>query len=345
MSGNGIRSPFRAAARAASRVAARAASRGATRGATRQRIVRGWTAIGRMRERRTTARLLAGTMVLVAAAALLVGAACQGVRNFGRGSVPVEIFTRGPMMAAAGSTFTVVSYNLRHGREVDLAIAELGNHPVLGKADIILLQEMDGAGVEQMAGALGLNAAFAPSSRDPEGRSFGTAILTAAPLRDVRPVVLPHEHPVTGQGRVALLATAAYRDHALRVACVHLEIPPLPLAARLEQLDHVIGSLDHAEIPLLVGGDFNTITRYEMNLVSRAMRQAGLRRVNIGAKNTAYRSFLGWRAIGARVDHFFVRGLDVLAGGVVLNTDSSDHRPIWAQFSWPDEPPRRLRRD
>jgi endonuclease/exonuclease/phosphatase family metal-dependent hydrolase len=196
---------------------------------------------------------------------------------------------------------------------------------------------MDAAGVDTLARRLGLNAVYAPASRDETGRGFGNAILTRGRLTDVVPLTLPHTHPFTGQGRMAVLATIRFADRALRVASVHLETPPLHFERRLEQAVVVSDTLACTGLPLVIGGDFNTVSARMGDLVGHLLRRQGLHRVDTGRDDPAERRFLGIPIDRGRLDHLFVRGLEVAAAGVVRDTRASDQRPIWARLARADD--------
>jgi endonuclease/exonuclease/phosphatase family metal-dependent hydrolase len=280
----------------------------------------------------------AGTVIrgcCVAALALIAACAHRQSYNYGLADAPILRTVLSDRPAPAGSTLTVVSYNIKYGKEVEQALRDLRADSRLAAADVLLLQEMAADGVERMARALGLNAVYVPSSRDETGRGFGNAILANTRLEDIEAVALPHRHPLTGQTRIALLATAVWSGRRLRIACVHLETPPLPLEQRLDQLAAVCSALPPpAAGPVVVGGDFNTVSDYEVTAMARRLRREGLHQVNTGVAPTAVRGFLGLELFRPRLDHLFVRDLVVLGGGVTVEAEASDHRPIWSVLAW-----------
>jgi len=248
--------------------------------------------------------------------------------------LPLSVFEHGPAVAPAGDDLTVASYNIKFGKNIAEAIKEIQEDEHLAAADLLLLQEMDDGGVDTIARALGMNAVYVPASRDEDGWGFGNAILFRGPLADLRALQLPHRHPLNGQVRVALFATVRWKGEELRVACVHLETPPLTLTHRVEQAETVLDAVNDSGLPLIIAGDFNSITVHEARVFGRQLRGAGLRRVNTGPEPTAERSLLGVSLYKGRPDHIFVRDLAIVAGGVVTNTTASDHRPIWAVLEW-----------
>jgi endonuclease/exonuclease/phosphatase family metal-dependent hydrolase len=277
---------------------------------------------------------VAGT-VLAAVIGLAV-TSCRSIHNYTAADVPIRRFSHASAPAAGDTGFTVASYNIRYGEHIAAAAAEIARDRHLSRAEVLLLQEMDAAGVDSLARCLGLNAVYAPASRDESGRGFGNAILTRGVLSDPQALVLPYAHPLTGRRRIALLATVRLGEHELRVASVHLETPPLHFERRLEQAGTVCDALAKSDDPLLVGGDFNTVGAHMVQLVRRLLNAYGLQRANTGGGYTAERRVLGIPVYRGRLDHLYVRDLEVVAAGVVAGTTASDHRPVWARLAWAD---------
>ena len=106
----------------------------------------------------------------------------------------------------------VVTYNLRYGEATAEAVAAWRETGPLPAADIVLLQEMDEAGVETIARELGYNYVYYPASVAEDGDDFGNAILARRPISDPAKLILPGLHPravssARRRGRSSMWAT------------------------------------------------------------------------------------------------------------------------------------------
>jgi endonuclease/exonuclease/phosphatase family metal-dependent hydrolase len=193
-------------------------------------------------------------------------------------------------------------------------------------ADVIALQEMNDAGTERIARALGFNYVFFPAVIHPHGgRYFGPAVMSRWPIDSAWKVLLPHAGSGRGQRRTATAATVIVRDTRIRVYAVHLEIPTrLSPRAHLDQAAAVVDDAASSPDPVVVAGDFNghDIGRY---LEAKGYRWPTRR--------------VGRTSFVFSVDHIFVRGLAVAdsapAGSVPDVLGASDHRPVWARVFLP----------
>lgn len=224
----------------------------------------------------------------------------------------------------------VVSWNVQYGIEVDRAAQVLSSDPALRAADIILLQEMDEIGTEQIARSLDLNFGYFAATIHPNtGRKMGNAVLAPWPLRDHGVVALPHKSALRGQDRVAVHAAVDIAELRLRACSVHTEVPTLSSAKRLRQ----VAGIGHAaseweEDPLIIGGDFNTVTRRGINAVSARLEAIGAHRMSSQAGPTLRRAGRDFT-----LDHIYARSIVGRSSGVVDARGASDHHPIWARFT------------
>src|SRR5688572_1734158 len=103
----------------------------------------------------------------IVVASLLSGSAFGAAHDYLERSGPR--YARGLVAADASvqesrRELKVVTFNIRYAREVERAIELLRLSEVLQEADVIALQEMDGAGVRRMAEALGLAYVYYPAA-------------------------------------------------------------------------------------------------------------------------------------------------------------------------------------
>ncbi|MFH1845064.1 MAG: endonuclease/exonuclease/phosphatase family protein, partial [bacterium] len=183
---------------------------------------------------------------------------------------------------ARPDSLKVVSYNIEYGEKIEQAVAELQTDPQLRDADILLLQELDPAGVMALAEALHCNYVYYPASISPHhGRQFGNAVLTSWPIVASQLVVLPHGMLVTGHRRVASVADIDLGDVVVRAVSVHTATIIMPLERRLAQVQAVADHLASWVGPPVIGGDFNSITQYEVFRIRRIFRRDDCRAVRL----------------------------------------------------------------
>ena len=189
----------------------------------------------------------------------------------------------------AGESLTVMTWNVERLRHVD-AIAET----IAGQApDVVLLSEVDKGmarsgnghllsrladrlshsfayGVEFLELGTGNETEQAANGGAENMEGFhGNAITSAVPL--LRPFLIrldaagawflpEHGQPRIG-GRMGLGGQVMVGDRRVTVVSVHLENRTAP-AGRADQTRHLLDAIDRydAEAPVLIGGDFNTLT-------------------------------------------------------------------------------------
>lgn len=216
-------------------------------------------------------------------------------------------------------TLQVASFNIEEGRNLDLALRVILGNPGLAEADFILLQEMDAAGTERIASALGMSWVYYPAALR-QGRGWGNAVLSRWPIESDEKILLPHEAQIGGTRRIATAVTARVRETTVRVYSVHLATPlNLARPEREDQLRTVLE--DAARYPhVVIGGDLNSGSLGDVAM------QAGYHWPTREGPRTI---------LFSRVDHILYRGLvptwSETAGTVTDNLGSSDHLPVWAR--------------
>lgn len=266
-------------------------------------------------------------------------------------AVPVSesgSFLPAELPATWPDTLRVVAWNMEYSRHLDEQIATLVDDPELGSADVYLLSEVDRCstrnGVRRAARELArrVGGAYVYGIEFVElsigrviGGDTGQAIVARRPLRDA--TLLCHSsqydwfaddgEPRLGQ-RVALSAEIPVGDGWVRVHSVHFESNDALGERRVVQVKEL---LDHAqaaacERPQIVAGDFNTWYATAPERV--VMREAGF----VDALETLGDT-MGTHRSGRRLDYAYVRGLDVRAGGVRRDVETSDHAPLWIDLA------------
>lgn len=256
-------------------------------------------------------------------AALLVGGCASAINLLDvNGPRFVGEYAGHATPAGAGDApLRVVTFNIKHAREIDRAITVLRSDS-LRQADVLALQEMDDAGVERIARALRLNYAYYPSAIHPaDGKYFGPALLSRWPIERSWKVLLPHQGGWgRGQRRTATAAVVRAHGRPVLVYAVHLEtMVKLSEAKRWDQARTVIEDAARFPGPVVIAGDFNSYG------IGARMRREGY------AWPTEWVGPTVWVL---SVDHIFARGLTLTepasAGAVREVRGASDHRPVWA---------------
>jgi endonuclease/exonuclease/phosphatase family metal-dependent hydrolase len=228
--------------------------------------------------------------------------------------------TRPPPSAASDSPLRIVTFNIRFAREIDRAIEVLRGDSLRG-ADVLALQEMDEAGVDRIARALGYDYAFYPAVVHPaSGRYFGPAVLSRWPIERSWKVLLPHAGWTRGQRRTATAAVLQVRDTRVLAYAVHLETPlQIGDEWRRDQALAVLADAADWRGPVVVAGDFNS------EGIGRLLEREGYHWLTRWVGPTV--AWFSW-------DHVFVRGLvsaSPRSAGVVWEIrGASDHHPVWA---------------
>lgn len=217
-----------------------------------------------------------------------------------------------------------MTFNLKWGRHVDRA-ADLFSRPgPLRDAGLIVLQEMDRAGTERLAHALGFGYVYVPSAIHPvPDQDFGVALLSPWPLEQPRKLLLPHQNRFRKLRRAAAVATLRSPLGPIRVYGVHFESPAGAWdGVRRDQARAVLADAAGWSGPIVVAGDFNG------RVGPREFARADFSWPTEPLKNTAG---------PFDFDHILARGLCPAgpgSAGVALDaTDASDHDPVWAELA------------
>lgn len=258
---------------------------------------------------------------LIAVALLVTG--CGGPLNF---TDPDEPRYEGhPLSEApppAADSLVIVSFNIKFAIDMDGAIALFKSDPVMKKADVVLLQEMDVPGVRKIAHALDMNYVYYPATINPQSqRPFGNAILARWPIEDPRKLPLPHLGRMGKTQRIAVSGTIRPGGHAVRLYSVHMATGMESKGSwKREQALAIAHDADStgAGMSIVIGGDLNS------ERVARTFASAGYAWVTQALPSTA-----GWLSL----DHVFLKRIELTrptARGVVTdNHGASDHNPLW----------------
>lgn len=226
-------------------------------------------------------------------------------------------------------TLKVVSYNVNDGLDVPQVARELGMYNPLRGADFILLQEMDEEGTEQIARELQYNYIYYPSTMPARiARNFGNAILSRWPLSQPHKLILPHKHPTNKQLRIAVRATAELPDRVITLYSVHTETYTVMTKHRKAQVAAIADDIGPGESPVIVSGDFNTVSGRSIRRIKRLFGEIGLVRASAGSGTTVKK----YKIRPSAADHIFTRGFEVKDRGTLYAALASDHFPVWVEL-------------
>lgn len=155
---------------------------------------------------------------------------------------------------------------------------------------------------------------------------MGVAMLSRVPLDDIERIDLPwHECP--WRPRVAVAATVHCREQMLRLFNVHID-PHGPLDNQHQQTGFVLERAAEHEGPVVILGDFNTLSRQKAVEIRKLMESHGYATPFPNEVAT-------WRGAGFmrfHADWIFGRGVKFTRWGVAKPLNVSDHWPVWAEI-------------
>jgi endonuclease/exonuclease/phosphatase family metal-dependent hydrolase len=154
----------------------------------------------------------------------------------------------------------------------------------------------------------------------------GVALITNQILSEVSRIDLPWKE-CPWRPRLALGATLAIDGRQVRLLNSHID-PHTALDGHMEQLEVVVKEADRSNLPVILLGDFNTLSKRKC-IDTRLMLEAQ------GFSTPLPTGTPTWRGAGIRLhaDWIFVRELKVNRWGVARPLSVSDHWPIWAEIA------------
>ena len=262
-------------------------------------------------------------------------------------------YARGPYLISGGLRRKLGLMNLRRRpQHVAQLLADaariFASDKLLPRVDVLALQEADKRTVrtgghhvaQELASQLDMNWAHAPAGiprgvrpvkrqwwldfEEPidlhDAGDTGVALLSRLPLSDVTRIDLPwHECP--WRPRLAMAATIS----GIRIFNAHVD-PHAASGGQLAQLEVIADQADAVAGPVMILGDFNTLSR-EKCLETRNFLEAR------GYTTPIPTGTATWRGAGLRMhaDWIFARNLKFVRWGVARPLHVSDHWPIWAE--------------
>lgn len=234
---------------------------------------------------------------------------------------------------------TVVSYNIRWrtGAELEQIASWLKSK----KATVIALQEVDRAkqrtsktnNARALAESLGMYYAWAapPADKENQEEETGVELLSAYPLTDITPMILPHKGP--GRWRAAIGATIKVGKTSVRVYSVHSETRMAP-GQKLDQYRAAIEDLARfpKSTPAIVMGDFNSWEPATVDDVRKLFVEENFNTPFPDGQSTFKRSAVVFD-LKLKLDWIWLRGLKAKDYGIDRSVTVSDHFPLWTEVS------------
>ena len=249
----------------------------------------------------------------------------RSLRNYTDSDGPVYAGNYAKIRPDFDDSIKVVTWNISYSKQIDEAINTLAEVEALRDADILLLQEMDANGADQIAKTLAYDYVYYPASiHRRHGKEFGEAILSKWPILSHSKIVLPNSLPVINQTRIAVKANILVDGVEISVYNTHLETVWMLQVWGDTQVDHLAKIMGAEDGWLIVGGDFNTWSEASITTLENRFGAIGLDRVSAG---TGY-TFI-YRGLKLTMDHILARGVSENEAGVWHDTDVSDHFPVW----------------
>jgi len=222
-----------------------------------------------------------------------------------------------------GTEITVMTYNIQTGfsRENIWSLERTAQTIEAQSPDIVILQEvsrgwMITSGVDQarwLSHRLDMNLAWGPTSDDD---LWGVAILSKAKVLNDELRI----YDTTGNLRRGVLGAAIKtEDDPLFVYATHLDNPKGAGDIRLEQVTQLVETVAEAS-PAIIGGDFNATP--DSDTIGTVL--------NAGFTDTGDLLPPGTTTSedNLRIDYIFVRGPVTVLETQVIETWTSDHRPV-----------------
>lgn len=153
----------------------------------------------------------------------------------------------------------------------------------------------------------------------------GVALLSRLPLEDISRIDLPWKD-CPWRPRLSLGATIRIGSRKLRIFNSHID-PHSAVGGQIEQLEVVIDQADKTTSPVVLLGDFNTLSNRKCLDTRRLLERRGF--TTPFPTGTAT-----WHGAGIRLhaDWIFVRNARITRWGVARSLKVSDHWPIWAEI-------------
>jgi endonuclease/exonuclease/phosphatase family metal-dependent hydrolase len=268
-------------------------------------------------------------------------------------------YARGPYLISGGLLRKVGLLNKSArpqvvGRHLKSAVEAFSSGRLLPKVDVLALQESDKRTIrtgghhvaEELAGGLEMNWVHAPAGIPrgikPVTRQWwldfeepidlndkgdtGVALLSRFPMSDVTRIDLPWQE-CPWRPRLAMAATIQIGERRLRIFNAHVD-PHAAEDGQLAQLEVIVKEAKLSNLPTLILGDFNTLSKNKCIETRRFLEANGYESAFPTGTTT-------WRGAGLRMhaDWIFTKDVIVNRWGVAKPLNVSDHWPVWVEIA------------
>ena len=232
---------------------------------------------------------------------------------------------------AVPDSLRVVSWNIQFAEQVPKALEEIQASSDLASADIILVQEMTREAIKDMAQVLGMHHVYGLAAVHPHHKKlFGNGALSRWPIVGDKAIQLPYETLITGHRRIAVAADIDLGGRLVRAISIHTATMVMDLDKRVDQARAARDSLGDFSGPVIMAGDFNTVTEYEVTLLRQTMRRLRLDTVRLPEGPTIANKIKKVPGSVPVLDHIFIKDFTAGSRGIASETTASDHYPVWA---------------
>jgi endonuclease/exonuclease/phosphatase family metal-dependent hydrolase len=268
-------------------------------------------------------------------------------------------YARGPYLVSGGIRRKMGLMSLsgrpEHvARQISAAARAFTDGKLLPRVDVLALQEADMRTVrtgghhvaEELAAELGMQwaheGAGIPRGVKPVKRQWwldfeepidlhdsgdtGVALLSRLPLHDVTRIDLPWQE-CQWRPRLAIAATISIGSAQVRIFNAHVD-PHAAVDGQLAQLEVIAAQAEATELPTIVLGDFNTLSRQKC-IETREFLEARGYTTPFPTGTATWRTTV----LKMHADWIFVRGVKIERWGVAKPLNVSDHWPIWAEVA------------
>jgi endonuclease/exonuclease/phosphatase family metal-dependent hydrolase len=229
------------------------------------------------------------------------------------------------------SHFKIISYNIKHSQKIAAAAKLIRHHQELNSSDVICVQEMTLQGIKHLAKDLQYSYVYYPAIVHPKhGQDFGNAILTRWRIDDDRKIILPSPYAKRLQ-RIAVGAVISLGQKKIFVYSIHMAVI-LKAVLRSHQIQTLIEQIPTDVNGCVVAGDFNTFSKPYHKAVIAPFHNAGFKNATAHVGWT----YKHWYLLNKKttLDHIFIRDIQLIKAGKILDWEPSDHLPIWAEVKF-----------
>lgn len=194
----------------------------------------------------------------------------------------------------------------------------------VSRADVVLIQEammddyMPSVALRHKGFCWDFAASFIDNDRNPTGVMNGSPTVPLS-LHFLRS---PGREPVIKTPKMVIIGeyALANRKETLLVANIH-GLNFVKDQQNREQIEQVASFLGKHNGPIIFAGDFNTWNNNRLKYLDEILGTLGLKKLPFEGDNRRF-----------KLDHIYVRGLEAAQTGLYNDIESSDHKPLSADF-------------